>query len=223
MNVTSPEMESDKTRTGEVAALLVASPMSAESISAAALARSIDMGATLLLDEMDTIFKRSRAASESVELLRGVLDSGWRRTGQYVRMVGQGASMEVRRFSTFGPKMLIGIGDIPGTLGSRPIRIQLRRRRPDTEPIERFRIRKVTPEGYALRDQLAAWASGTIEELRTADPELPEELRDRIWDSWEPLMAIANLAEGGWPTRAWKAAVPLSADGAAEEESANVQ
>ena len=224
INISSAEKESGKTRTGEVAKLLVANPLSAESISAAALARSIDMGITLLLDEVDTIFKKGNgAASESVEMLRGVLDSGWRRGGQYVRIVGQGANMAPYGFSTFGAKMLIGIGDIPGTLGSRSVPIVLRRRRRDTEPVERFRIRKVTPEAEALRSSLAEGAAAYVDQLREAEPVIPDALNDRMADSWEPLIAIADLAGSEWPDRALNAAVTLSGRSVAEDESTGVR
>ena len=224
INVSSPEKESGKTRTGEVAATIVGSPLSAESISPAALARSVESGVTVILDEVDTIFgKGNGTPSETKEMLRGVLDSGWRRGGRYVRMVGQGANMTPQGFATFGAKMLIGIGTIPGTLGSRSVRIALRRRRRDTEHIERFRTRKVTPEGNALSGQLAAWASIAMEKLRTAEPELPADLSDRMQDSWEPLLAIADLAGGTWPSRAREAAKRLSGDGATEDESTGVR
>ena len=211
LHVTSAERESGKTRTAEVAGVLVAAPLAAESISPAALARSVDKGVTVLLDEIDTVFHRGGAASENVEMLRGVLDSGWRRGGSYVRMVGPSTASEPRAFQTFGAKMLIGIGEIPGTLGSRSVRIELKRRRRDTEPVEPFRIRKATPEGYALRDRLSAWALAHLHQLRDAEPRVLKELRDRMWDSWEPLMAIADLAGGDWPQRARNAAKELCA------------
>ena len=225
VHVSSAEKESGKTRTGEVASLVVAKPLSAESISPAALARSIDMGITMILDEVDTFFKKGNgSSSESVErMLKGVLDSGWRRGGQYVRMVGQGANMVPHGFSTFGAKMLIGIGDIPGTLGSRSVRIVLRRRRRDTESIERFRIRKVTREADALRSSLAEWAAAHVEELRETEPDIPDKLSDRMADSWEPLIAIADLAGLEWPRRARNAAGALSSPSAVEDESTGVR
>jgi hypothetical protein len=224
INITSAEKESGKTRTGEVANRLVATPLSAESISAAAMARSIDQGATLILDEVDTIFgDGNRSRSESVEMLRGILDSGWRRGGQYVRMVGQGANMVPHGFSTFGAKMLIGIGGVPGTLGSRSIQVVLRRRRREAEHIEPFRVRKVTPDADALRSRLAEWATVHVDELEKAEPAIPDELSDRMADSWEPLLAIADAAGGNWPARARVAAVALSGVSAAEDESTGVR
>lgn len=49
-----------------------------------------------------------------------------------------------------------------------------------------------------------------IEELIAARPEMPEGLRDRQMDAWEPLFAIADMAGGDWPARARKAALALS-------------
>jgi hypothetical protein len=222
-HIYSAEPESGKTRLGEVAALLVAKPLSTQSISPAALARSIDLGVSLILDEVDTVFKKgNRAASESTEMLRGVLDSGWRRGGQYTRMVGQGTNMVPHSFTTFGPKMLIGIGTLPGTLGSRSVGLELKRRKKD-EPIERFRFRKVKPQSDAIRTQLETWALAHTEELRDAEPVIPEELSDRMVDSWEPLLAIADLAGGDWPERARQATRTLSAGGAREDDSIGVR
>jgi putative DNA primase/helicase len=50
-------------------------------------------------------------------------------------------------------------------------------------------------------------------------PDLPDELDDRAQDMWEPLLAIADLAEGDWPERARKAAVALSAGDEREDTS----
>ena len=44
----------------------------------------------------------------------------------------------------------------------------------------------------------------TLDELRDAEPDMPVE--DRAADTWEPLIAIADLAGGDWPARAAQAA-----------------
>ncbi len=51
-----------------------------------------------------------------------------------------------------------------------------------------------------------------MDELRKAEPELPDELDDRAADNWEPLLAIADAVGGDWPERARQAAITLSAD-----------
>jgi hypothetical protein len=53
--------------------------------------------------------------------------------------------------------------------------------------------------------------------LRTANPELPDELSDRAADGWEPLLAIADLAGEEWATEARQAAAILSAQGDEDE------
>src|SRR5205823_987749 len=54
------------------------------------------------------------------------------------------------------------------------------------------------------------WCDPQIDELRAIRPPLPDELDDRAQDCWEPLLAIAELAGGDWPTRALAAALALS-------------
>jgi hypothetical protein len=130
--------------------------------------------------------------------------------------------MEVKGFSTFGPKMLIGIGQLPGTLGSRAVGIELKRRRRD-EPIERFKIRKVRPEAEPIHAQLESWGAANIDKLRELEPSELEELSDRMSDSWEPLLAIADMAGGVWPKRARDAAKVLSAGEAREDDSIGVR
>jgi len=43
-----------------------------------------------------------------------------------------------------------------------------------------------------------------MDQLREAEPDMPVE--DRPADTWEPLIAVADLAGGDWPARARKAA-----------------
>jgi hypothetical protein len=59
--------------------------------------------------------------------------------------------------------------------------------------------------------------------LRAARPRLPDELDDRAEDYWEPLLAIADLAGGGWPERARSAAVELSSGAEREDDSLSLR
>src|SRR5262249_27961611 len=52
----------------------------------------------------------------------------------------------------------------------------------------------------------------------TLRPHLPDDLDDRAQDIWEPLFALADLAQGDWPERARAAAIALSANGTREDE-----
>jgi hypothetical protein len=82
-------------------------------VTAAVLARKIDKDRpTLLLDESDAAFKFD---SDYSEALRGILNTGYRRSGATSLCVGKGADLAAKDFSTFCPKIIAGIGRfIPG-------------------------------------------------------------------------------------------------------------
>jgi hypothetical protein len=67
-----------------------------------------------------------------------------------------------------------------------------------------------------LRDRLTAWAREHLGELHHAAPQMP--LEDRAADTWEPLIAVADLAGGDWPARARTAATTMTAAEAQQEE-----
>ena len=196
-----------KTRLLEVLEPLVPRPWLTGRVSAAVLTRKVDGETpTLLLDESDAAFTHRSAYGEA---LRSLLNSGYRRSGKSSLCVGQGAGFAYRDFSTFCPKAIAGIGALPDTVRDRSIRIALTRRAPD-ESVERFRLRDAPRVGAPLRTQLAAWSVTALERLRDAEPAIPPTLGDRAADVWEPLLAIADLAGGDWPTWARRAATALS-------------
>jgi Protein of unknown function (DUF3631) len=208
--VVSVEKQSGKTRLLEVLELLVRAPWRTASTTEAALFRKIEQAKpTLLLDEVDAIFGSN---SERTEPLRAVLNAGNRRGATATRVAGKSTEMEARDFSVFCPKVLAGIntGRLPETIQDRAVMLHMKRRR-DGEHVERLHYRLAVEETEPLRVQLEAWAAAAIDLLRKALPELPEELSDRAGDGWEPLFAIADLADGDWPARARAAAITLSA------------
>jgi Protein of unknown function (DUF3631) len=203
VRVVSAERASGKTRLLEVLSLLVRRGWLNANPSAATVYRKGDADApTLLLDEVDQVPFRDR-----VDLL-SVLNSGYRIGVKVPRCNDKG---ELFEFDVFYPKAFAGLDDgkLPDTLISRSIPVRLERRRQD-EPIERFRHRLVEPAAAELRDRMTAWAAAVLDSLADAEPELPDELGDREQEVWEPLLAIADLAEDGWPARARHAAVELA-------------
>lgn len=218
MQVTSATAESGKSRLLEAEALVVAKPWMTGRVSAAALVRKIDAdGPTLLLDESDAAFNGEK---EYAEALRGILNTGYRRSGWSTLCIGQGSSLTFRDFSTFSPKMIAGIGKLPDTVVSRAIRIELRRRT-KAEPVAKFRARDARVEAEPIRASLEAWANKrTIASLKAARPAMPDGLRDRAEDVAEPLFAIADLAGGEWPARARQAIVALM--GSTPDQDINV-
>jgi Protein of unknown function (DUF3631) len=220
LSITSAEMESGKTRLLEVLRPLVANPWFTGRTTAAALTRKIAKASpTLLLDEFDAT---KNGDKEFAEVLRGVLNSGYRAGGAVTVCVGQGANFDVRDFPTFCPKAIAGIGALPDTVASRSIPISLKRRLA-SEPIERFRERKARALGEAIADGIESVLMPLIDELTAAEPHLPEELSDRQWDVWEPLLALSDAAGGEWPERARAAAVRLSDRGESDEATLGVR
>jgi hypothetical protein len=212
--ITSAEKQSGKSRLLEVLEILVANPWFTGRVTAAVLVRKIDADQpTVLLDESDAAFNGEK---EYAETLRGVLNTGHRRGGKASCCVGQGANITFQDFSTFCAKAIAGIGKLPDTVADRSIPIRLKRAA-SSERVERFRRRHVDSNAAELRQQMKAWSAAIEERLRDALPHLPEELTDRQQDGAEPLLAIADAAEGDWPVRSRQALVELCAGTQATE------
>jgi hypothetical protein len=210
LQITSATKRAGKTRLLEVLEPLVARPWLTQRMSAAALVRKVDKESpTLLLDESDAAFKGEK---DYAEALRGLLNSGYRRSGRATICVGQGANLTYRDFSTFSAKAIAGIGELPDTVADRAIAIALRRRTQD-EPCERWREKDGHAEAAPYHEALVAWAGHAeiLDTLRGTRPAPPAQLSDRQADIWEPLLAIADLAGATWPAEARQAAGALTA------------
>lgn len=202
--ITSPTPECGKTTLLTVLSGLVPKALPASNITAAALFRAVEKWRpTLLVDEADTFLRNS-------DELRGVINSGHNRGAAYVIRT-TGDDHEPTRFSTWSPKCIALIGKLQATLASRAIHIELRRMAPNESRDEARadRLQHLAP----LAQQAARWVQDKSAELRAADPELPEKLKGRRADNWRTLLAIADVAGGGWPARASQAAEALSVDG----------
>jgi len=211
--ILSPVKRCGKTRLMSLLSALVLRPLSTSNITSAALFRSIEkFHPTLLADEGDT-FLGDR------DELRGIINSGHTpETAFVIRTVGD--QYEPKIFSTWGPKAIAQIGDLPDTIEDRSIVIGMRRRSSE-EKVERWRARR-RREFEPSRQRLARWAADNAELLRSADPAVPEELTsDRAIDNWRPLFAIADAIGGEWPSLARKAAI-AAATGEASTESVGV-
>ncbi|MFI9783253.1 DUF3631 domain-containing protein [Kitasatospora sp. NPDC051984] len=204
----SPEPGSGKTRALEIIETLTPRPILTTDVSPAALFRSVcdpEARPTVLFDEIDTTFGPKAAGNED---LRGLINSGHRRSGVVLRCVGDGNVQTVQPFPVYAALAMGGLGDLPDTIMSRSVIIRMRRRAPN-EKTEPFRERIHAAEGHALRKRLAAWADSVRDKLNDVWPELPEGISDRPADVWEPLLAVADAAGGHWPARARAACVQL--------------
>jgi hypothetical protein len=209
--VTSPVRECGKSTLLDVLVHIAHRAQQTGGITAAALYRRINRHApALLLDELDT-----RLRGDSGELLRGVLNTGFHRSGKITICVGD--NHEDKDFATFCPKVLAGIGRVWDTVTSRSIPLRLNRAtKGELVALTKIRGDRIGNALLPFRRKLRRFADDNRNMLRIADPVTPEKLSARQGDVWRPLLAIADAALGHWPQTARAAALALH--GVAEEE-----
>ena len=224
IGVESPQKRCGKTTLLTVLSEVVNRPIVAANISSPAFFRVIEeMQPTLMIDEADTALHRN-------DELRGILNSGYKRKTAYVvrvatemgkrERIGEGEMGEENgldararrsrlvRYSSWCPKAIATIKHLPETLQDRCIVILMHRKK-QGEACERL------PEmaGTELRRKCARFVRDRAEAIGRVRPGIPVELHDRAAEIWEPLLVLADLAQGGWPERARKAAVSLTRSG----------
>ncbi len=218
----SAEPGSGKSRALEVTAPLVPRALHSISMSPASVFRSISSPAgppAILHDEIDTIFG---ALANGNEDLRALINGGHHRGAVVTRVTARDDEFAVEEFSSFCAVALAGIGKLPETIRTRAISINMRKRAPD-ETVEQFRFRLEHAEAIPIGEHLAQWADRIRESLQGTYPALPNGIRDRDADVWDPLLRIADAAGGTWPDRARVAAVALVADSGERVPSLGVQ
>lgn len=211
--IASPTKQCGKSRLLDIVAGTCHRPLMSVNATVAAIFRSIgdEHPPTLLVDEADTIFG-SKKVAENNEDFRALLNAGHQRGRPALRCVGP--QQTPTEFPTFAMAALAGIGNLPDTITDRSINVTMRRRRPD-EKVSQFRQRRDGAVLEDLRDRLAEWGQRSLPALAGAEPEMPVE--DRAADTWEPLVAVADLVGGTWPERARAAAVSLTTQAKEED------
>lgn len=210
LRIKSPEKRCGKSRLFEVLALLIPRSIVASNMSQSAIFRTIEAEhCTLLIDEADT-FMRDNAE------LRGLLNSGHSRASAYViRAVPVGdRDWVTKKFSTWCPMAIAGIGKLADTIEDRSIAIAMRRKLPSQE-VERLTRRNTSAceQAKALAAMLARFALDNLDKVGDATPQFPARLKnDRAMNNWDHLLAIAEVAGGNWPGRARSASLALSGD-----------
>jgi hypothetical protein len=205
--IRAPEKRCGKSRLLDVIEGTCHAPLITVNASPAAVYRAIgcDVPPTLLVDEADTIFGGKNA--DANEDLRGLLNAGHQRNRPAIRW--DTTTRRLETIPTFAMAALAGIGAMPDTIEDRAVVIRMRRRAPG-ETVAPFRHRRDRPALTRIGLTLASWLGKHLAELEKAEPATP--LEDRAADTWEPLLAVADLAGRDWPHLARHAAVVLTAD-----------
>jgi hypothetical protein len=211
--VVSPLKRCGKSRLLDVVAETCHAPLITVNATIAAVVRSIGQDPpTLLVDEADTLWG-TRKQADANEDLRGLLNAGHQRNRPMLRW--DVTSRTAEQLDTFAMALLAAIGELPDTIMDRAVVVRMRRRAPG-EQVQPYRTRRDAPPLHDLRESLSGWARQHLHELQHAQPAMP--LEDRAADTWEPLIAIADLAGGDWPARARDAAATMTQAEALQEE-----
>ena len=211
--VVSPLKRCGKSRLLDVVAETCHAPLITVNATIAAVVRSIGQDPpTLLVDEADTLWG-TRKQADANEDLRGLLNAGHQRNRPMLRW--DITSRTAEQLDTFAMALLAAIGELPDTIMDRAVVVRMRRRAPG-EQVDPYRTRRDAPPLHDLRERLASWARAHLRQLQQATPAMP--LEDRAADTWEPLIAIADLAQGDWPARARDAAQAMTQAEAQQEE-----
>ncbi|WP_283139738.1 DUF3631 domain-containing protein [Rhizohabitans arisaemae] len=200
--IKAPEKRCGKSRLLDVVEATCHAPVITVNASPAAVYRSVTGDPpTLLVDEADTIF----GAKDGNEDLRGLLNAGHQRNRPALRYDANSGTVE--SIPTFAMAALAGIGSMPDTIEDRAVVVRMRRRLPG-ESVAPFRNRRDRKPLRRLAAALNEWLRANLADLEAAEPPMPVE--DRAADTWEPLVAVADLAGGHWPDRARAAVVALT-------------
>jgi len=212
--LTSPEKRCGKTTLLGLLSKLTARPLPASNISPSAVFRVIErIHPTLLIDEADSFLREN-------EELRGIVNSGHTRAAAFViRTVGE--DFEPRTFSTWGPKVLAGIGKLADTLEDRSIRLDLKRKT-KAEKVSRI-TRQTDEECREIVRKIVRWVQDHQEAFRATSPSLPEIANDRAFDNWYPLSVIATVAGGRWPEKVKEAVLELEGRDGVENSPLSIE
>ena len=206
--VRSATKQSGKTRLFEAISPLVYKPLAIITPSAPAIYRSAEMGCTFLMDEVDRWLARG---GDSAEAITAVINAGYKRGMSVPRVAGSDGVFEVEMFDVFTTVAFSGIGNVDDTTADRAIPIVLRKKQPG-DTIERFHGRRYEDEATVIVERIEIWLhqnGDLFAEIELEGVNLVGEVSDRQEEMWGPLLALAEMAGGEWPTRARETARSL--------------
>jgi len=204
VGLSSPEKRCGKSTVMSLLKALSNRAILASNISPAAIYRVTESWQpTLLIDEADTYLKDN-------DELKGIINSGHSKDTAYVIRC-EGENSEPKQFSTWTPKAIAMIGELPDTNRDRSIVVTMRRRMPgekvDKLPID-FDKYCVSIRGKCLR-----WAMDNNLRLSNTNIKIPDIGNDRATDNWTPLITMAEIIGAEWTDKAIESMKHLSGGG----------
>jgi len=184
IGITSPEKRCGKSTVMSLLQALTNKSLLSSNISPAAIYRVAELcKPTLLIDEADTFFKDN-------DELRGIINSGHTRDTAFVVRI-EGDNLQPKRFSTWTPKALAMIGDLPDTNKDRSIVISMRRKM-SGETVLKMPL-NASEQFLDIRRKCKRWATDNFDQLTRYIPTMPSHNNDREIDNWTPLFTIAGV------------------------------
>lgn len=186
---------SGKTRVFDLLGQVVLRPFPTSNVSNPALFRSLDaFGGVALLDEAERL--RESRSPEVAELLTS-LYAGYRRNGSATRCEAAGDGFVLKYFNVFGPKAVACINELPPTLATRCLAVQMFRSPPGS-PKPKLRVEQDAERWQMLRDALhiLAMEHGSEWLALPARQDVVPEMSGRDHELWQPLLSIASWLEG---------------------------
>jgi hypothetical protein len=209
LGIISPVPRCGKSTLLKIIELTARCPLKADNISASGTFRTIEALSplTLLLDECDSYLAEN-------EELRGVLNSGYEKSGTIIRVIEIKDEWQPVRFRTFAPVALAAIKHLPSTIVDRSVAIAMQRA-PKGAAIVKFRQAGAVEALGIIASKLRRWSEDDAPRL-DRNPPIPGALGDRAADICVPLLAIAQQAGPAWLAKA--SAALCSLFGAHEDE-----
>lgn len=202
LHITAPTKRCGKSTLCDLIASLSRRPLRVDSVSAAALFRAVESLSplTVICDEADTYLTGDDDA------LRGIINSGYHCEGAVIRVEEVNGARVIRRFRTFAPVLLAGIGAVPDTIADRSIPIRLDRR-PADHPVAKLRACGAREALRAIAAGFARWALDGPD--LDPNPPVPDAFNDRQSDIAVPLLSVAKAAGPAWGKAAERALIAL--------------
>jgi hypothetical protein len=219
LTIVSPTPECGKSINQSVVGKLVPKALISTNITQASLFRVVEKyKPVLIIDEVDTAFA-------SNDDLRTLINASHLRSQAFViRSADRTQAHEPQLFSSWGAKCLALINRtrkaLPDTIAGRSVLIHLQRKRRQ-DKTDRFYPHRQYPDLDIVCRKAARWADDNMTALSQAMVDDLPGLGDRQFNNWESLLAIADIAGGGWPKLAREAAVKLC--GEPQEESTAIE
>ena len=192
----SPEKQSGKTLCLQLLSLLCADSWFAAAVPPAVLVGKVTaQHPTVLLDDCHTLFSPASRAR-----ICGLLMQGARRGGAF----SLSRKNSIHDLDVFCPKALAGDFLLPTGINEHFIPIALMQNF-DYGYFRKFRLHEAREMAQPMVESLQAWAAAHLDDLKQAPPfpydDFHNHFSPREQDCVEPLLQIACLLGGDWPSR----------------------